>query len=239
MPNESRRSISTDMLVELVKLSNGALALPADGAPTMPTIHPSLSALQADIAICIGGGNDPIAEFETAKALCVATGKSYAVFACNSILATLPGIITHGITLHPDLWQGWRSLRERTGHPMPLRLWAHRPYPLFTDYTKDWQGSSGLFAVKIARELGYTHIILCGIPMTAEGRHFVREQLWHEADGFRKGWARVQGSLRPFVRSMSGWTKEHFGFPDPAWLVADIADPYPMKGLHDHSGVKA
>lgn len=205
----------------------------------MPQLPPSLSELQADVAICVGGGNDPLAEFEAAKALCVAAGKTYAAFVCNDMLSCFPEVVHHGCTLHPDKWQYWRSIRERGGHPSVKCLWSHRSYERFDFHTKDWQGSSGLFMVKVARELGYTHIILCGVPMTAEGEHFARGQVWNAASGFRRGWARVQGALRPFVRSMSGWTKDHFGIPDAEWLAADIPDPFPMKGLHDHTGVKA
>lgn len=205
----------------------------------MPLLHPSLSALQADVAICVGGGNDPLIEYDAAVALCKASGKTYANFVCNDMLSCFPHVVQHAVTLHPDKWQYWRTLRERSGLPAVIRKWSHRPYLDFTDHTKDWQGSSGLLCVKIARELGYTHIILVGIPMTIEGEHFARGQRWNAAPGFRKGWARVQGALRPFVRSMSGWTMEHFGLPDAEWLAATIPDQFPMTGLHDHSGVKA
>lgn len=166
------------------------------------------------------------------------TGLTYEVFVCNDTLSVLPGHIDHAVTLHPDKWAHWRMLRDRAGFPMPGKLWAHRSYPGFTHWTKDWQGSSGLLMVKIARELGYVHIILCGVPMTVEGNHFARQQKWNAASGFRKGWARVQGSLRPFLRSMSGWTMEHFGAPNYDWLKADIPDPFPMKGP-EHKGVSA
>ncbi len=207
--------------------------------PTMPALPPSLSALQRDVAIVVGGGGDPLAEYAEAKALCIAAGKTFATFVCNDTIPVFPDDIDHGCTLHPDKYQHWRMLRERFGRNPPKVLWAHRSYTNFHHHTKDWQGSSGLFMVKVARELGYTHIIACGVPMRPEAKHFARNQVWNACQGFRRGWARVQGSLRPFLRSMSGWTMEHFGKPDAAWLAAEIPDPFPMTGLHDHSGVKA
>ncbi len=204
----------------------------------MPTPNPSRTESRADVAICVGGGNDPLAEYEAAATMCRESGKTVANFVCNDTLSVFPYTVHHGVTLHPDKWQHWRTLRERGGYAMPERLWAHRSYTNFSDWTKDWQGSSGLFMIKIARELGYTHIIAAGIPMTVEGNHFARGQHWNAAFGFRKGWARVQGSLRPFLRSMSGWTREHFGPPDPVWITADIPDPFPMSGP-DKSGTKA
>lgn len=205
----------------------------------MPALAPSLSALQRDVAIVVGGGNDPLAEYAEAKALCIAAGKTFATFVCNDAIAVFPDHIDHACTLHPDKYQHWKVLRERGGLPQPTLRWSHRSYNQIDYHTKDWQGSSGLFCIKVARELGYTHIIACGVPMDPLARHFARGQIWNAADGFRRGWSRVQGALRPFLRSMSGWTREHFGVPDAAWLTATIPDPYPMTGLHDHTGVKA
>lgn len=229
---DQRTNISTATLVGLARASSDLAALPPIPAPNTP-----LAELKADIAICVGGGNDPMAEYDAALAVCKGVGKSVANFVCNDTLMIFPHAIQHGVTLHPDKWPYWHAHRGRSGFPMPNRLWAHRLYDGFSDHTKDWQGSSGLFMVKIARELGYTHIILAGIPMNIEGKHFVREQAWNAAPGFRRGWARVQGALRPFVRSMSGWTEAHFGKPDAAWCASDIPDPFPMRV--DHSGVKA
>lgn len=238
-PNEQRKNISTLALVELVRASTGPPAATTDERPTMPPIPPSLFALQADVAICVGGGNDPLAEYAIARKLCEDTGKSFVNIVCNDMLACFPYEIHAGCTLHPDKWSYWRALRERSGYPMPRTLWSHRPYTNFSHHTKDWQGSSGLFMVKAARESGHTHIICVGVPMTTPAGHFSRNQPWNAAVGFRKGWARVQGALRPFVRSTSGWTMEHFGLPTAEWLNTEIPDPYPMKGLHDHSGVTA
>lgn len=234
--NESRRIISTAELVGMVQSSNGQPGPVVNNEPTMQHTSQSHSGL-ADIAICVGGGNDPMAEYAAALALCRAAGKSVATFVCNDMLSCFPDVIDHACTLHPDKWQYWRAIRERSNLPHPKRLWAHRSYPGFSDHTKDWQGSSGLFLIKVARELGYTHIILCGIPMSEEGDHFTRRQRWHAAAGFRRGWARVQGALRPFVRSMSGWTKEHFTEPTDEWIRSTIPDQFPMKV--DHSGVRA
>lgn len=236
MLNEPPRTISTAELIELVNRSNG---LPAEQTTSSPTPQTSPSALRADVALCVGGGGDPLAEYEAALKLCLDAGKTVENYVCNDMLTCFPGVVHHGATLHPDLWPKWKRLRMEAGLPLPLRMWAHRAYPGgFTDHTKDWQGSSGLFLCKIAREQGHTHIILAGVPMTVEGRHFIRRVDWGAAEGFRKGWARVQGSLRPFVRSMSGWTMAHFGAPTVEWLNAAIPDRFPMRAQHG-GGYKA
>lgn len=238
-PNLSRRNISTATLLDLVHSCNGHVEQTGIGRPITPPIPQSLSELQADVAILVGGGHDPLAEYEEARKLCEANGKSYANFVCNDMIQCFPGTIHHGCTLHPDKYHYWRVMRERAGYTPPIRLWAHRSYPGFHNWTKDWQGSSGLFMVKVARELGYTHIILCGIPMTIEGEHFARGQRWNAAPAFQRGWDHVRGKLRPFVRSMSGWTRDTFGVADAEWLRSEIPDPSPMRGFHDHTGVTA
>jgi hypothetical protein len=79
-----------------------------------------------------------------------------------------------------------------------------------------------LFLVKIALEAGFTHIILCGVPMDVDANHITRHKPWHGAPGFARGWHRHMAALKPFVRSMSGWTQQQFGAPDMLWLALDI-----------------
>lgn len=193
---------------------------------TSPIEYPA----KQDIALIVGGGGDPISEFDAAKVLCDVAHKTIATFVCNDMIALFPHRIDFGGTLHPDKMITWMNAREKNGHPMPVSTtWAHRPYKGFTNHTKDWQGSSGLFMTKIARENGYTHIILCGVPMAVEFDHFVRHVRWNAAPGFIRGWRRQHHELAPFVRSMSGWTKEQFGEPTFTWLTDEIPDLHPMR----------
>jgi len=174
--------------------------------------------------------------------MCEFANRSYATFVCNDLLALFPHPIDYACTLHPDKMTPWTTLRERNGHPLPFgSTWAHRPYRGFTNHTKDWQGSSGLFMTKIAREEGYTHIILCGVPMTVEADHFVRHQRWHAAPGFIRGWHRQEAQLRPYLRSMSGWTMQTFGHPTFIWLTESITESITDAHLirPDQGGMKA
>lgn len=196
----------------------------------MPTPPSSPSVSHADVAVVVGGGGDPLSEFDAAKVLCDATHKTIATFVCNDMLALFPHHIDYAVTLHPDKMIPWTQLREKNGHPMPFgSTWCHRSFKGFTGHTKDWQGSSGLMMVKIAREEGYTRIIVCGVPMTVEAEHFVRHQRWNAAPGFVRGWRRQEAQLRPYVRSMSGWTRETFGEPTFDWLVESVQDAHPVR----------
>lgn len=79
-------------------------------------------------------------------------------------------------------------------------------------------GSSGWLAAKIAQRLGFGHIILCGMPIDGS-KHL-------EKDPLNSGWSNPKQAqscrkviesevyMKPYVRSMSGWTKEYFGAVD-------------------------
>lgn len=177
----------------------------------------------------VGGGGDPLSEFDSAVALCEAAEKSYATFVCNDMIALFPHIIDFAGTLHPDKMHTWLQIRANNNYPMEIgSKWCHRSFRGFTHDTRDWQGSSGLFLTKIARELHYTHVVLCGVPMSVEADHFVRHQRWNAAAGFQRGWRRVEHSLRPYVRSVSGWTQVMFGAPTVEWLLEPIEDKHPV-----------
>jgi hypothetical protein len=178
------------------------------------------------VAIVIGGGADVLAEYAAVRELIPACDFMWHndrldYFVCNDMIAQFPEPIDHAVTLHPGKLRGWlRERRDRIG-TVPVRTWCHRGNVVgFTDSTPDWGGSSGLFAVKIAREQGHERIILAGVPMTVEGSHFRRRERWAAAHGFRPAWQRRADELAPFVRSLSGWTQEIFGAPDQAWLAS-------------------
>jgi len=177
-----------------------------------------------DIAIIVCGGGDPFAEYEQARALVERAGKHASVFAGNDMIERFPHDIDHALTLHPEKLQLWMPRRRANGFNDPPKVWAHRSTSSITNWTRDWSGSTGLFCVKVARENGYVHIILCGVPMTVEANHFVRNEPWNAALAFRRGWTPRLKELKPYVRSFNGWTKEQFTEPTEDWLREEITD---------------
>lgn len=83
---------------------------------------------------------------------------------------------------------------------------------------KDWwqpSGSSALLGAQAALRIGYTRIVLCGCPLAgSNGKHGAY-------DTFRQGWIKVMPAIKPYVRSMSGWTMERLGVPTQEWLNGD------------------
>lgn len=179
-----------------------------------------------EVAVVMCGGGEPFAEYELARELCAKADRNVTIFAGNDMIEHFSGDIAHAATLHPDKLQLWLPRRRAAGYNMPDKVWAHRPWSGITDWTRDWQGSTGLFCTKVARECGFVHVILCGVHMTVEGAHFVRKQQWNAAHGFRRGWTARMNHLRPYVRSFGGWTKEQLGAPTEEWLRETIVDQH-------------
>ena len=177
-----------------------------------------------DIAIVLCGGGDPLAELARAIELC--GDKPHTIFAGNDQIAEYSGRIDHAVTLHPDKLDMWLRQRASNGYPPVGTIWSHRPHVNVQRWSRDWQGSTGLIATKIARELGFTHVLLCGVPMTVEADHFLRKAPWKAAYGFRKGWTVHSREIRKYVRSFSGWTKDLFGAPTAEWCASEIVDEH-------------
>lgn len=200
--------------------------------PSLPLVN---AAPNQDTAIVLCGGGDPFREFANAIELCRGAGRNFIVIAGNDMIGKYPLHIDHAVSLHPDKFKLWFGERVSAGYEAATRVWSHRPFSGVTDWTRDWQGSTGLICIKIARELGYTHVVLCGVHMTVEGNHFIRQKPWNAAHGFRRGWTGRIRELSPYVRSFGGWTREQFGEPTVEWLATDTIDmnayPTPKRGL--------
>lgn len=179
------------------------------------------------VAIICGGAEKVWQEIDLARELCKECCTIF--FICNDMISEFDGHAI-AVTLHPLKLRSWLSCREMKGFAKPSQVWSIEmktvgvPEGLVTNATEDWHGSVGLFATKVARQLGFERIILCGVPMSIEAGHFKRKTPWLSATTFigdgRRGWIKRLNEIRPFVRSWSGWTKEQFGEPTQEWLNA-------------------
>lgn len=143
------------------------------------------------------------------------------IIATNDAGAHYIGHIDHWVTLHPEKMAAWWDQRLRAGLPPPGQVWFHRAasreFVLPHLHTPEWGGSSGLFAVKVAMEIGCEKIILCGIPMEGTPHFHVPAPL-KGVGRYRRAWEERVGQLAENVRSMSGWTAQLLGQPDEVWL---------------------
>lgn len=138
----------------------------------------------------------------------------------------------HWVTLHPEYMAHYQKLRREQGLPDTYEIIA----PLESEVGNHWQhpadrrvsyrwpkmsgasGSSGLYGVKCAMDDGCTHVVLAGIPMTREARHFTRGNPWVQVDCFTEVWKLMLPKLKGRVKSFSGWTNELLGPPTREWL---------------------
>lgn len=155
-----------------------------------------------------------------------------ATFAINDVLAHYKGPVDYAASLHPEHFEKWISERNAKGYPRPHKFVSHstrahngsgEPFPidLIIDYL--WRGASssgstGLYAVKAALTLGFTHIVLCGVPMDATQAHFHDRTAWTPANDFWPAWTEALPHYAERTRSMSGRTKDLLGEPTQDWL---------------------
>lgn len=175
----------------------------------------------------MGGADNVWSDLEAALDL----GEFQAAITCNDVTAAYPGRIDACASLHSAQWPAWLDERERRGFERPLTVFGHNEarggvhtnrVDVFTEYRfpgQDRSGSSGLFALKVALiDLGYDRAVLCGVPMTADQRHFFDAKKWDGARSHVEGWRQALPHIRDRARSMSGWTAELLGTPDEEWL---------------------
>lgn len=175
------------------------------------------------IAVVVGGAENVWSEIEQARALCAAAKKGITFFITNSMIQEFPegGI---GVTLHPDdLAKTWLPARQAKGFPALPQVWCNREQRngYVTNVVRDWGGSVGLFAAKVAiQSLNFKKVLFCGVPMTVTDKHFLRHQPWNACSSFRTCWAPHWPEIKPYARSFSGWTLENLGQPTAEFLAA-------------------
>lgn len=152
------------------------------------------------------------------------------VFAVNDAGWIYPGDIEAWCTLHPEMWPEWiakRTLRHGEVGAYYTSISKNQRVPDGIEFREvgHWgAGSSSLFAVTVALSLGYSRILLCGVPMDsrphAPGAGTWDGESWpdREVAIHREGWEFHKGRLGG-VRSMSGWTAELLGEPDDLFLI--------------------
>ncbi|KKN22952.1 hypothetical protein LCGC14_0909950 [marine sediment metagenome] len=149
------------------------------------------------------------------------------VVAANDVGSHWPRALDHWVTLHPNRLISWIAIRKSYGFVDGFETWGRRKLNAIDHYIQPWAGgSSGMLAVQVARQLGCTRGILCGIPMTPSP-HFIESTVhpgtknWNEVAGHWRSWARHMNRMTGWVRSMSGRTADVLGVPDVDWLLSE------------------
>lgn len=188
------------------------------GRTLLPPAHP-------EWGLILGGGPDVWEEVLAWEAV---YGRQWdgLVLAVNDVGCHWPRDLQHWVSLHPEKFAGWIALRQSYGYDDGYVTWGRAGRPHSEHHAKAWAGgSSGMYAIQVAQLVGCTHVILCGIPMTATP-HFAEstvhaQQLpWTAVAGHWRAWESQAYRMRGWVKSMSGRTQEVFGAPTMEWLRA-------------------
>ena len=173
------------------------------------------------ITFVLGGAQCVWRDFEAAKALCTPDK-----IACvNDIGIEYPDKYDYWVSYHNINLQRWLRQRRERNLPDPNEIWTGEAKSR-TDLKclrryKVRGGSSGMLATCIALSQGATHVVLAGVPMDPNMRHFHNDKKgkpWKEAKKYHKYWLEQLEFFNGRVRSMSGWTRETLGVPTLEWL---------------------
>lgn len=179
-------------------------------------------------ALVIGCAANVWAEVEQAMRLC-----DFDAFYC----VKLAGVHWVGgrfvwPTLHPEFMDAYENERKQLGlhseyeivAPLSGEVGMHGKKGNITRRVSyrypgmNSSASSGGYAAKVALEDGFERVVLAGVPMRTEDKHFTRGKDWAQRDSFVRGFKDSVPFFAGRVRSMSGWTAELLGQPDPGWL---------------------
>jgi len=152
------------------------------------------------------------------------------VVAVNVAGQDYPEQVDYWVSFHPNFFEMWIRKRLKKGLPYSTettQLWSGtnngkrlgaRTLRELVRYANYFGGSSGLIATRVAVDhVKGDKVVLCGIPMENTKR-YDDQRNWREALMYRDAWLSVMPLLKPYVRSMSGWTREQFGEPTKEWL---------------------
>lgn len=174
------------------------------------------------LAVILGGAESVWADLEAVRAL----GEPDIIIATNHAGRDYPGALDHWVTMHAELIPMWARARAEAGYPEAGKMWSalHRPGPLPMERIKSPGGSSGLLAVYVGLALGVERMILCGVPMCQNGRHYddPLKRKWQEAAQYMNSWTRALPLIKDRVRSMGGHTQRMLGGPDRGWWNGDL-----------------
>lgn len=146
------------------------------------------------------------------------------VIACKGAGLYWKGELDAWVSLHPDRMAKETEVRRARGYPPAARIYGHKMAEGVTHalpYKFEGQnasGSSGLFGCKVAIELGFDRLVLCGIPLERGQGRIDGKETWNGSRTFKDGFKEALPALAGRARSMSGWTRLLLGAPTLEWL---------------------
>ncbi len=179
--------------------------------------------------VVVGGARCVWEDYRTAPT------KAADIMAVGNISLFCPDRVKYIASMHREVLSSMKELRQHTarirwmrnespethgcgvlpkefkGNTVPGgavdKLWAHTELGMNPN-----GGSSGLFAALVGLKLGYKEIVLCGCPADS-GNTYDPDWVRDEFRNKQQTWKKAADVFGGRVTSMSGFTKEFFGYP--------------------------
>lgn len=143
------------------------------------------------------------------------------------------------VGLHPEFMADYKRQRSELGHHSQFETVAPPDSELGTagknmkvDRRVSYRypgmnssASSGGYGAKVALDDGFQRVVLAGIPMIKEAKHFTRGKDWLQREAFTKGFQQSVPFFAGRVKSMCGWSQELLGAPSVEWLTEGQQTP--------------
>ena len=174
--------------------------------------------------VILGGARCVWEDFKNFKELI--GPRKYAIMAINDIGIQIRRDIDHMVSLHWQFLPAAKLLKPVNAHGhFHTHGDKHHDGVDFVWPIENVGGTSAMYACKVAILLGYTKIVICGVPLDGSGHYFDppdAEPDNHFNDYAHKHvWAQFKDnteSARNRIRSFSGSTRDTFGLPTEVWL---------------------
>lgn len=181
--------------------------------------------VSSDVAFVLGGAKTLEEDIATAKELAV----PHTYIATNETGRDFDGHLPHWCTLHTEKITDWYRQRiVGQGEINIGQLWTSNIKTLPNNelikpkdfrHVQSWDGSSGLLGVTVALALGYSKVILCGVPLDKKAGHYFSPDIpWMDGPRYRHAWIKHFPEMKDRVKSMSGWTQSLLGAPTKEWI---------------------
>lgn len=181
------------------------------------------------ICIVLGSGGSIFSDINKATALI--GSKPFDVMAANLSFLAWNGKLEHLVSLHPEKITHFYELAK--GLPVDRSHHIHTHTPIEGPHCEQYwdiidnNGTSSLYALKIAIMLGYEKIICCGMDLSGMHRFydnpFLKTANNFSCDAIMYSWIeqkRDNPHFREKVRGTSGKTEILFGEVTREWLEA-------------------
>lgn len=171
---------------------------------------PDIAGTYSGTCVIVGSGGGMWEDYYKIK------DKGWDVMGVNVGGQFLPSL-THLFSWHCKQITAIKAFRQAEFHGLEFLTHSVREHPGvdYVWYLTGGASMSGISAIDLCWLLGYRKVILCGVPMDDSGYFYGRPKNPDVCDKWRKEEVqRLKDIYGESVKSLSGYTKEIFGYPE-------------------------